>query len=172
MPGNESLEAKVRTLESRLRLLEDVEAIRQLKARYGELVDARYARDGVKPPEQLQKLAGEIADLFSADAVWEGGKALGTCRGRQEIYERFLKPTLRFSWHYFVKPQIHVDGDRATARWDILAPCTTQKGEAHWMAGVEDDEYLREDGRWLHSRMKLRVVFMAPHATGWARSIS
>ena len=59
MPGNESLEAKVRTLESRLRLLEDVEAIRQLKARYGELVDARYARDGVKPPEQLQKLAEE-----------------------------------------------------------------------------------------------------------------
>ncbi len=172
MAESKSLEEKVRALESRLRLLEDVEAIRRLKARYGELVDARYARGTVKEPEQLQKLAGEIADLFSVDAVWEGGKALGTCRGRQEIYERFLKPTLRFSWHYFVKPQIRVDGDRATARWDILAPCTTQKGEAHWMAGVEDDEYVRVDGRWLHSRMKLRVVFMAPHATGWARSTS
>ena len=172
MAGNDSLEEKVRTLESRLRLLEDVEAIRQLKARYGELVDARYGREGVKEPEQLQKLAGEIADLFSADAVWEGGKALGTCRGRQEIYERFLKPTLRFSWHYFVKPRIQVDGDGARGTWDILAPCSGRDGKPLWMAGVEDDEYVREDGRWLHSRMKLRVVFMAPHSTGWARSIS
>ena len=172
MPGSESLEEQVRRLESRLQRLEDVEAIRQLKARYGELVDARYGREGVKPPEQLEKLAREIAELFSTDAEWEGGKALGSCRGRQQIYERFLKPTLRFSWHYFVKPQIEVDGDRASARWDILAPCTTQNGEAHWMAGVEDDEYVRVDGRWLHSRMTLRVVFMAPHATGWARSTS
>ena len=66
-----------------------------------------------------------------------------------------------------MKPQIQVDGNRATGSWDILAPCTTQKGEPHWMAGVEADEYRRVDGRWLHSRMSLEVIFMAPHATGW-----
>lgn len=41
--------------------------------------------------------------------------------------------------------------------------------EPHWMSGVEEDEYARVDGRWLHSRMALRVVFMAPHDRGWAR---
>ena len=54
------------------------------------------------------------------------------------------------------------------ARWDLLSPCTTRDGRARWMAGFEDDEYRREDGRWLHTRMKLGVVFMAPHDRGWA----
>ena len=45
----EELQAKVATLERRLRVVEDVEAIRNLKGRYGELVDARYARGRPEP---------------------------------------------------------------------------------------------------------------------------
>jgi len=33
----------------------------------------------------------------------------------------------------------------------------------------EDDEYVRVDGRWLHSAMRLTVAFMAPHDRGWAK---
>jgi hypothetical protein len=47
-------------------------------------------------------------------------------------------------------------------------PCTTRDGVASWMAGVEDDEYARIDGRWLHTAMKLKVVLFAPHEQGWA----
>ncbi len=67
-----------------------------------------------------------------------------------------------------MKPRIEVEGDSARGRWDILSPCTTRDGRPHWMAGVEDDEYAKVDGRWLHSRMQLRVVFLAPHDVGWA----
>jgi hypothetical protein len=162
------LEARLRALEARLRVLEDVEAVRWLKARYGELVDERYAGGAPRSPAQLERIAGEIADLFTEDALWEGGAALGACRGRAAIRERFAAPTLSFSWHYFVKPRIEVAGDSARARWDLLAPCTSREGRALWMAGVEDDEYRRVDGRWLHSRMSLRVVFLAPHDRGWA----
>lgn len=165
--GVEQLWKVVREQEERLRRVEDAEAIRHLKALYGELADSRYGPQGPKPRGELEGIALEIASLFTDDAVWDGGRALGVCRGRQAIYERFRAPTLTFSWHYFVKPQIRVDGDRATGRWDILAPCTTPDGRPHWMAGVEDDEYVRVDGEWLHSRMKLRVVFLAPHDTGW-----
>jgi hypothetical protein len=163
------LEARLHVLEGRLRVLEDVEAIRLLKARYGELVDERYAAGAPRSPAELERIAGEIADLFTEDALWEGGAALGTCQGRAAIRERFAAPTLAFSWHYFVKPRIEVTGDSARARWDLLAPCTSREGRAMWMAGVEDDEYRRVDGRWLHQRMALRVVFMAPHDRGWAR---
>ncbi len=169
MAGIEELEARLRALEPRLRALEDAEAIRSLKARYGALVDARYARGRPRPRAELEPLAQQIAELFTEDAVWDGGPALGVCRGRDAIRQRFLEPTLYFSWHYFVKPRIEVDGDRARASWDVLAPCTTPDDEPHWMAGVEEDEYARIDGRWLHSRMALRVVFMAPHARGWVR---
>jgi hypothetical protein len=157
----------LRALEARLARLEAEEEIRRLKARYGALVDARYGRDGPLPRAQLEPIAGEIAALFTEDAVWDGGPDLGLCRGRAAICARFLEPTLRFSWHYFVKPRIEVLGERARGTWDLLAPCTTRDGAASWMAGVEDDEYLRVGGRWLHASMRLRVVFLAPQAGGF-----
>ena len=156
-------------IEARVRALEDAEAIRRLKARYADRVDARYERGGPKPPEQLGPLADEIAALFTEDAVWEGG-ALGTCSGRAAIRERMAQPTLRFSRHYFVNPQIEVAGDRARARWELLAPCTAADGRPMWMAGVEDDEYARVGEVWLHTRMKLGVHFFAPHERGWGRT--
>jgi hypothetical protein len=163
----DDLLARLADVEARLRRLEDAEAIRILKARYAELADARYSREGPKPAAELASLAREIAELFTEDAVWDGGKDLGTCRGRAEIEARFREPTLRFSWHYFVKPRIEVEGDLARARWDVLAPCTLRDGRPFWMAGVEDDEYARVAGRWLHARMQLRVVLFAPHREGW-----
>ncbi|RIL06360.1 MAG: nuclear transport factor 2 family protein [Proteobacteria bacterium] len=160
-------DAAVEALAARVRALEDAEAIRNLKARYAELVDARYQRGAPRPQPELDRLAGEIAALFSEDAVWEGG-ALGTCTGRAAIRERMAKPTLRFSRHYFVNPRIRVDGDVATARWELLAPCTAQDDRPMWMAGVEDDAYARVGGSWLHTRMQLGVHFFAPHERGWA----
>jgi hypothetical protein len=161
------LEDTVRALEARLARLEAEEEIRRLKARYGALVDARYGREGPRPRAELEPLATGIAELFTEDALWDGGPALGVCRGRDAIRERFLEPTLRFSWHYFVKPCIEVCGETARGTWDLLAPCTAPDGSASWMAGVEDDEYRRVDGVWLHASMRLRVVFRAPHAGGF-----
>jgi hypothetical protein len=166
------LQERIEVLERRLTELEAVEEIRRLKSRYAELVDDRYARGAPRGREELADRARRIAELFAEDAVWDGGPALGLCRGRAEIEKRMAQPTLLFSWHYFVKPHIEVEGDLARGRWDLLAPCTTADGRPHWMAGVEDDEYRRVDGVWLHSGMKLRVVFMAPHETGWARGRS
>jgi len=163
----EELEARVRSLEDRLSRVEAVQEIQVLKARYAELVDARYSRAGPKPPDEVARVADEIVALFTEDALWDGGERLGLCRGREEIRKRFLDPTLRFTLHYFVKPRIEVEGDRARGRWDILAPITFADGRPGWMAGTEDDEYTRVDQHWLHSRMKLTVHFMVPHAHGW-----
>lgn len=162
------LEARLTALESRLRAVEDVQAIERLKARYAALVDARYTRKGPKSAEEIEPLARELSLLFTEDAVWDAGGALGTCEGRDALYQRFLAPTLDFSWHFFLKPRIRVDGDTAHGTWDLFSPCTTREGRAMWMTGVEEDEYAREAGVWLHRRMKLDVVFMAPFDRGWA----
>ena len=163
------LECRLAALEARLGGALAVQAIQALKARYAELVDARYARGAVVEPARLAELAGEIAALFAEDAEWDGGRALGVARGRAEIAARMREPTLLFSKHYFLQPQIEVEGERARGRFDLLAPCTTKDRRPHWMAGVEDDEYRRVDGVWLHQRMKLSVVFLAPHETGWQK---
>ena len=167
--GASELERRVAALEQRLRALEDLEAIRRLKVRYAKLVDARYARRRPRPREEIEPIAREIAALFAEDAVWDGGAGLGLATGRDAIRERLLEPTLQFSWHYFLKHDLELDGDRARGTWDILSPCTTREGRAMWLAGVEHDEYVRRDGVWLHASMRLEVVFMAPHDRGWAQ---
>src|SRR4029450_11323706 len=169
MPGATDLEARLQSLERRLAVVEDVQAIERLKARYAQLVDARYTRGGVVEPAKLSEIAHKIAARFTEDGIWDGGRPLGVARGRAEIAARMAEPTLLFSWHYFLKPRIRVDGARADARWDLLAPCTTKDGRPHWMAGYEDDDYRKVDGHWLHRSMKLCVVFLAPHATGWEK---
>ena len=172
LPVSESLEATVARLEARLARLEAVHAIQNLKSRYAQLVDQRFRRGKVVDGERLAVIAEEIAGLFVPDGVWDAGPPLGKAEGRDAIIARLASPSLVFSWHYFLKPEIHVDPDgrRGRARWDILSPCTTKDGTPHWMAGFEDDEYvLGDDGVWRHESMKLTTVFMAPHEVAWTR---
>jgi len=165
----DELTQQVAELRVRVEAAEAVQAIQSLKARYAQLVDERYVRGKVAPEEKVAAAAEQIAALFTEDGVWDGGPALGVSTGRAEIAARMRAPTLLFSWHFFLKPQIHVDGGHARARWDILSPCTTRDGKPSWMVGFEDDEYRRESGLWLHARMKLTTVFLAPHETGWQK---
>ncbi len=169
MPSLEELQAEIAALRARVEAAEAVHAIQSLKARYAQLVDARFVRGALAEPARLARVAEEIAALFTEDGVWDGGPALGVARGRDEIAARMRVPTLSFSWHFFLKPRIEVDGAAASARWDILSPCTTKDGRPHWMVGFEDDEYARVGGAWLHRRMQLTSVFLAPHATGWEK---
>jgi hypothetical protein len=166
--SDQSLHDRIAALETRLARAEAHAEILALKSRYGALADARYSRKGPRSQPEIDAVAEQLAALFSDDAVWEGGAALGRCEGRVAIRERFREPTLRYAWHFFVKPEIHVDGDRARATWDVLAMITTQEGRAMWMVGVEHDEYARVAGRWLHTRMQLESQLMAPHDRGWA----
>lgn len=166
--STEALLARIAALEARVAATEAHAAILDLKSRYGSLADARYSRKGPRAQTEIDAVADELAQLFTADAVWEGGGPLGRCAGREAIRARFRAPTLHYAWHFFVKPEIRVEGPRATGTWDVLALVTTTEGRAMWMVGVEHDEYVREDGRWLHARMQLDPQLMAPYDRGWA----
>ncbi len=162
-----ALAREVAALRQRVDELEAFQAIQNLKSRYGALADRRYTRKGPKSEAEIAEAADALVALFTSDAVWDGGATLGVAEGHDAIRARFLSPTLQFSWHYFVKPEIRIDGDTATGTWDILAPCTMPDGTAMWMSGVEHDRYRRERGVWLHTHMKLEPVFMVPFARGW-----
>ena len=164
-----ALEQRIARLDSGLDEALSIQAIHRLKAHYGAATDRRYTGDGILPREQLEPLAREIASLFTEDGLWDGGTQLGRCVGREEIAQCFLEPTLHFARHFFVKPQIQVDGDGAHGTWDRFAPCTGTDGRAYWMTGVEHDRYQRVDGVWLHSSMKLDLGFMAPYDRGWSQ---
>ena len=167
-PTTAALLARLEALEARVARAEGQAEILALKSRYGALADARYSRRGPRPQSEIDAVADQLAALFTEDAVWEGGGALGRCEGRDAIRERFRAPTLQYAWHFFVKPEIRVEGDRAEGTWDVFALVTTQEGRAMWMVGVEHDAYARVDGRWLHTRMQLDSQLMAPYDRGWA----
>ena len=146
--------------ERRVQVLEDIEAIKQLKARYAHLCDVR---DGVAHPK-------EVAQLFTEDAVWEA-KGLGRHEGREAIQKFFAGASVfSFMVHHFLQPIIKIDSENhAHGRWDMWLPATTADGRALWVSGVEDDKYEKVNGKWLMSEVKVTIIFQTPYEEGWHR---
>lgn len=138
-------------LQRRIALLEDLEAIRQLKARYCAICDDDHN------PEQ-------IASVFAPDGIWEGA-GFGEAQGHDAIRDLFRKfqSLISFSQHNVMNPQIRVDGDRATASWYFLGPFTFRKdNEDKWLAIRYDDDYVRLDGKWLLQHLRATVRAQSP----------
>jgi SnoaL-like domain len=151
----------MRDVERRLGVLEAERTIRTLMAAYLTARDRRSA-------------GREIAALFVPEGIWEGtgpfAARLGSHQGCAAIAERFAgdMPT---TLHLIGGEQIRVEGDRATGRWSYLAPAVLD-GEAAWMAGVYDNDFVRQDGRRLFAHMRVGPVLAAAHRHGWAKLIN
>src|SRR5258708_5561355 len=144
--------ATLEELQKRIEALEDLEAIQQLKARYARLADERYG----KSKKENEVLVGELAKLFTEDAVWDGGP-VATGKGRREIYELFLEPRHSFAIHYFKMTDMSIEGDKARGSWIFFMPATKFDNTAVWQAGQEDEEYVKINGRWLISKLKMTL---------------
>ncbi len=137
------------TLEQRITRLEDIEAIKQLKARYCDICDDMHNPD-------------RIASVFAPDAIWESAD-FGKAEGHAAIRELFtgFKKTFSFSQHNLMNPIIEVDGNRATGVWYMMGPWTyTDSGDEKWFALRYEDDYVKIDGEWKyqHLRVALRMV--------------
>ena len=151
--------ARLDNLENRIMDLEAADEIRNLKATYAAACDDNYNPDA-------------IAALFVEDAVWESD-GLGNFEGREAIREFFrgISSYFTFALHYGLNPKIEVVGDTARARWYLFMPCTVSDGgRALWRAGIDDEEYVRVDGRWMFKRKKSTTVFNTPFEEGWAKT--
>lgn len=139
---------ETRSLEDRIRQLEDERDIRNLLVEYGRLLDALDYHG--------------YAQLFASDGEWIGG--LGHARGPEAI-EAMLIDGLGLapagfvnndSLHLMTNFQIRVAGDRATAVSKLLYMVKDAGGApSPARAGNYLDELIREDGRWKFLR---RVV--------------
>ena len=147
-------------LEARITRLEDLEAIKQLKARYCEICDHDHDPD-------------RIVGIFTEDGIWEG-KGIGTAEGREEIralFSRFQK-AIKFSQHMTMNPIIQVDGESATGTWYFFGPFTMEEGnQALWQACRYHEEYRKVDGQWLIQRLVVKGPRMAAdYEKGWANA--
>jgi len=135
--------AELADMEKRIGVLEDIEAIKKLKAKYWRCID--------------KKLWGELEECFVEDAVADYGKNLNF-QGRKAII-RFLKDNLGsdsvITIHQGHNPEIEITGDN-TARgiWAlhdylVFQPNVTINGWGHYQ-----DEYVKENGEWKKKSIK------------------
>ena len=145
-------------LEKRITILEDVDAIKRLKARYCAVCDDNHN------PEQ-------IVTLFAEDGIWEGA-GVGQHKGHDAIRKLFLgfQERISFSQHNVMNPQIEVTGDRAKGTWYFLGPFTMRKGNrAMWLAARYEDDYVKINGEWKIQHLRAIGRMSAPYETGWAK---
>ncbi len=145
-------------LEARITRLEDIEAIRQLKARYCEICDDDHNPD-------------RITSLFTEDAIWEG-RGIGKAQGHAEIralFERFQR-SIRYSQHMVQNPVIEVDRPDARGVWYFFGPFTfTEGNQAMWQAARYHEDYTWIDGVWKIRHLRVKGPGMsARYETGWA----
>lgn len=153
------MDIDIEELARRVQRLEDIEAITRLKARYCAACDRDYDADA-------------IAELYTADGVWDGGGLFGRREGREAIRAHFQGAAgrLTIARHQVMNPDITVadDGRSATGDWLLFQPCTVAGEGAAWLAATYHDDYVKVEDRWLFAATRLEFAFFAPYAAGWA----
>jgi ketosteroid isomerase-like protein len=145
-------------LERRIRALEDIEAIKQLKYRYADACDRGYD-------------ANTLADLFTEDAIWDGG-VFGRYDGQEAIrnYFRGVSSDIVFAMHYMMNSIIEVDGDQARGAWYLFQTCTFAEGNTPILGAAKYAErYQRVHGTWKFRHLQLISIFWTPYEEGWVK---
>ncbi len=144
-------------LEQRIQILEDIEAIKKLKARYCAHCDDDHNPDA-------------LTALFVEDGVWEASGII-RAEGHDAIRAYFsglrASGRIRNSAHNAINPQIEVAGDTATGHWRLIMLYTGNlpTGEVQYfrIVGWYREEYVRVDGEWLFQSLYCQVEENAPY---------
>ena len=150
-------------VEERLARLEDVEAIKALKARYALYCDDGYDAEG-------------IASLFIEEGTWEN-EVFGTFRGREEIRDFFARVSADILWalHFMICPSVTVlDEGRAHGTWYLFEPATMKAAnggqpDAVVMSGTYFDTFVKVDGEWRFEHMRPTLHQVSNLDEGWVR---
>jgi uncharacterized protein (TIGR02246 family) len=146
-------------LTQRITRLEDIEAIKQLKARYCTICDADHDPD-------------RITTVFTEDGVWEG-RGIGHAEGHAAIRELFrgFQRLISYSQHMVMNPLIEVNGERATGVWYFFGTFTMRDGnQAKWQAARYHEDYAKVNGEWKIRHLRIKGPGMsADYETGWAK---
>jgi ketosteroid isomerase-like protein len=153
-------------LVARIQRLEDIEAIKQLKARYARACDPAHNVDF-------------LMSLFTEDAVFDVGEKYGSHEGKTAI-RKFLEGAdaiMPWAFHCMLSPviEIAVDGQTAKGSWYLFELSTmphlkTGAPQSIWIAGVYEDEFVKRGGEWKIRRITLRMHIMSPYEDGWAKT--
>jgi len=147
---------KLEELEARIRLLEDVEAIRRLRNKYFRCLDGR--------------LWEEMAECFTDDVTTSYFNGELNFKGKDstiQFFEAGLTDAL-VGLHHGHHPEIEITGE-TTARgtwglYNYLIDKTNNRGQR--IGGMYQDEYVKENGQWKIKSIVCNQLFQE----NWDRS--
>jgi ketosteroid isomerase-like protein len=149
-------------LKSRIAKLEAINHIRNVMADYTHYFDTGWSGAG--------RDAAKVGACFTEDAVWEGDG--GSHKGRAKI-ERWCAKyghAAKMSLHIVMNPKIEVDGETARGSWNGLIPIVTPAGDALWVGGRYECEFVRQGSDWKIAHLKFFTAFQTPYDEGFART--
>jgi len=143
-------------LEGRVQVLEDIEAIRKLKAAYCAACDDDHNGDAV-------------AALFVPEGTW-GAVGRPAEVGQDEIaafmYGVRSSGQMKRSAHQVFNPVIEVDGDTATGDWRFLMMYTAADEQSFVrIIGTYDETYVRTDAGWKFQSLDVTIEERGTYAT-------
>lgn len=144
-------------LSRQMTILQDIEAIKQLKAEYCDICDDDHNQD-------------RIVSIFAEDGIWEG-KGAGYAKGHTELRKLFksFQERISFSQHNVFNPRIEVNGNEARGHWYFLGPFTFRKDNRQlWLAARYEDDYVKINGTWKFQHLRAFGRMAAPYEEGWA----
>lgn len=144
-----------RSIDERLRELEDVRSIETLKWRYLRACD--------------RKQPDEVRNCFTEDAVidFEGFPLITDRESFLKIYIEFGCLPNIVDMHHGHHPIIELSGDRARGWFDLyFFQIDTLSQKLTQLAVAYDDDFVRRDGQWLISRTVSRRISMLKSKIG------
>lgn len=147
---------------NRLIELEDIEAIRKLKAAYCDACDDDHDGDAV-------------AALFVKNGTWQqiGGTKNADDRkriGKEEIADFMFglreAGFIKRSSHIVTNPVISVQGDQASGLWKFLMLYTHQNGTYFRIIGRYEDNYVKRNKEWFFKSLTAHVEENGPYQNG------
>jgi hypothetical protein len=150
-------------IERRVSLMNDQDKVRNLQNIYGYYVD--------------RKMWDDVTDLFTSDGVLEiaGIGVYEAAKGIRRALERDGPSGLKSGQvndHLQFHTVITMDpgGQEATARGLDFGMLTPKLGEAYWSESVFINRFVKQDGIWRISEMRIFPKMKADYYQGWGKS--
>lgn len=166
-----TLEDEVKNLRNKVNTLEYVEQIKELQRIYGYYLD--------------NLMYDEVIDLFSDRTESLEISSLGIFHGKEGV-RRFFNSmkagSLRkpenvrgLSLHMMLQGVVHLDpgGETARGRWQCfmcLNLLSADGPRAAWGQGAFENEYIKENGKWMFRRLRVFIAFQSPYDDGWLKT--
>jgi len=161
----DELEARLKTLEKQVRILQDIEEIKKLQRAYGYYIEHWMA------PELLDCFSDGpdvVLDLHSGIFLGKEGVKRYYLGMAELISPEFLHQVMQLSGIVDVDPA----GKTAKGRWNGFGALAVPTGggvRQSFISGVYECEYVKEDGRWRIKKLKFSRNYLAPPGEGWVK---